>query len=143
MKIKSEYSKNIITLLSGNALAQAIPIAISPILTRLYTPEDFGVVALFGSISVLFGSIVNAQYESAIVLPRKNDDAYSIASLSLLIATVFSIILFIVILIFHDCIVDILGTEEISLWLYFIPLVVHLTPSCLCKFLKVGQLHYM
>ncbi len=126
MKLKSEYSKNIVSLLSGNALAQAIPIAISPILTRVYTPQDFGVVALFGSITMLLGSIINAQYESAIVLPKKHDDAYSIASLSLFIAIVFSLFLFIIVLLFHDFIVEILGSKEISIWLYFIPPVVFL-----------------
>ncbi len=33
--------------MTGTTIAQAIPIAISPILTRIYTPEDFGVFALF------------------------------------------------------------------------------------------------
>ena len=44
---KSEFSRNVLTLMTGTTIAQAIPIAISPILTRIYTPEDFGVFALF------------------------------------------------------------------------------------------------
>lgn len=40
LKIKSEFGKNILTLMTGTTLAQAIPIAISPILTRIYAPED-------------------------------------------------------------------------------------------------------
>jgi len=42
----SEFSRNVLTLMTGTTIAQAIPIAISPILTRIYTPEDFGVFAL-------------------------------------------------------------------------------------------------
>jgi len=41
--------------MTGTTIAQAIPIAISPILTRLYTPEDFGVFALFIAITSIFG----------------------------------------------------------------------------------------
>ncbi len=41
LKPKSEFSKNVLTLMTGTTIAQAIPIAISPILTRIYTPEDF------------------------------------------------------------------------------------------------------
>ena len=48
LKPKSEFSRNVLTLMTGTTIAQAIPIAISPILTRIYTPEDFGVFA-FGS----------------------------------------------------------------------------------------------
>lgn len=50
LKPKSEFSKNVLTLITGTTIAQAIPIAISPILTRIYTPEDFGVFALFVSL---------------------------------------------------------------------------------------------
>jgi len=46
LKLKSEFAKNVLTLMTGTTIAQAIPIAISPILTRIYTPEDFGVFAL-------------------------------------------------------------------------------------------------
>ena len=42
-KPKSEFTKNTLTLMTGTSVAQAIPIAISPILTRIYSPEDFGV----------------------------------------------------------------------------------------------------
>jgi len=35
LKPKSEFSRNILTLMTGTT------IAISPILTRIYTPEDF------------------------------------------------------------------------------------------------------
>jgi len=40
-KPKSEFSRNVLTLMTGTTIAQAIPIAISPILTRIYTPKDF------------------------------------------------------------------------------------------------------
>jgi hypothetical protein len=41
LKLKSEFSRNVLTLMTGATIAQAIPIPISPILTRIYTPEDF------------------------------------------------------------------------------------------------------
>jgi len=123
---KSEYTKNIITLLSGNTIAQALPIAVSPILTRLYTPDDFGVIGLFGSITLLLGSIASAQYNAAISLPKKDEDAYVVASISLLISLIFSSLLLLIIIIFHDQIIDLLGSKELSIWLYLIPFVVFL-----------------
>ena len=41
LKLKSEFSRNVLTLMRGTTIAQAIPIAISPILTRIYTPKYF------------------------------------------------------------------------------------------------------
>src|SRR5699024_821027 len=101
-----------------------IPVAISPILTRLYTPDDFGVLALFIAISSILGSIVNARYELAIVLPEKEEDSINIAALSLMIATLISISLFVIILIFHKTIIRLLDSQELDFWLYFIPVVV-------------------
>ena len=37
----SEFSRNVLILMTGTTIAQAIPIAISSIFTRIYTPEDF------------------------------------------------------------------------------------------------------
>lgn len=105
-------------------VAQGIPIAVSPILTRLYTPNDFGVLALIVAISTVCGSIANARYELAIVLPEEDKDAINLTALSVLVAFTFSLLLFAVIAIFHDQILSLLGNEDISFWLYMTPVIV-------------------
>ena len=124
--MRSEFSKNVLTLITGSTIAQAILIAISPILTRLYTPEDFGVLALFVAITSIFGSIANGRYELAIMLPKKDEDAINIFALGFIINVFITLMLFIIILIFHDKIVELLKNREISIWLYFIPISVFL-----------------
>src|SRR5699024_4663850 len=116
--------RNVLTLLTGTKIAQAIPIAISPILTRLYTPEDFGALAIFIAITAILGSIANGRYELAIVLPKSNKEALSIMLFSLIISTVLSAILMLIIIAFHSNIVELLNAENIAMWLYFIPMVV-------------------
>ena len=69
LKPKSEFSKNVLTLMTGTTIAQAIPIAISPILTRIYSPEDFGVFVLYTAIVSLVTAISTGKYELAIMLP--------------------------------------------------------------------------
>jgi len=123
---KSEFSRNVLTLMSGTTIAQAIPIAISPILTRLYTPKDFGVLALFVAITSIFGTVANGRYELAIMLPEKDEDAINIFALGFIINVVISLTLLIIILIFHDYILKLLNNKEISPWLYFIPFTVFL-----------------
>ena len=121
---KSEFNSNVFTLMMGSTLAQAIPIAITPILTRLYTPEDFGIFALFIAITSILGSVANGQYEQAIMLPKKEEDAINIAALSLLIALCFSILLLIPVIFLNAQITLLIGNQEISFWLYFVPFVV-------------------
>jgi O-antigen/teichoic acid export membrane protein len=122
LKPKSEFSRNVLTLMTGTTIAQAIPIAISPILTRIYTPEDFGVFALFLAIATIFGSIANARYELAIMLPKKDEDAINIFALGFIITCFISLILLVLVLLFNDYFTTLLGNEEIGFWLYFIPI---------------------
>jgi len=124
LKPKSEFSRNILTLMTGTTIAQAIPIAISPILTRLYTPEDFGVFALYMSISGIVAVIATGRYELAIILPTSEDEAKHIFVLSLLITLVISLITLFGILFFNELITNLLDNQKISSWLYFIPLTV-------------------
>jgi len=119
---KGEFSRNIITLMTGTTIAQAIPVAISPILTRLYSPEDFGVLALFLSITAITGTIASAKYEQAILLPKEEEEAFNLLALGFFINLFMSISIFFMIIFFHDGITSLLGEKKIGIWLYWIPL---------------------
>ncbi len=123
----SDFKKNILTLMTGTAIAQAIPIAISPILTRLYSPEDFGILALYISIAGIFSVIATANYEAAIMLPKKESDAAHIVVLAITIALLLSVTLFIVMIFFNQHIAGLLQNESLAPWLYLIPLSILLT----------------
>jgi len=127
LKPKSEFSRNVLTLMTGTTIAQAIPIAISPILTRIYTPEDFGIFALYMSVASIVSVIATGRYELAIMLPKKDEDAINIVVLSIIISFLVSFITFLIIFFFNAQISNILGNPKISSWLYFIPLTVLLT----------------
>ena len=127
LKPKSEFSRNVLTLMTGSTIAQAIPIAISPILTRIYTPEDFGVFALYISITSILSVIVTGQYELAIMLPKKDHDAINILILSLILSSCISFFLLCIIFLFNPEITRLLGNKEISNWLYLMPISIFLT----------------
>lgn len=127
LKTKSEFSRNVLTLMTGTTIAQAIPIAISPILTRIYTPEDFGVFALYMSILGVFTTVVTGRYSLAIILPKKDEDAINIVVLSIFIACFISIILLVIVFLFNQEITNLIGHADISRWLYLIPFTVFLS----------------
>jgi len=127
LKLKSEFTRNVLTLMTGTTIAQAIPIAISPILTRIYTPEDFGVFALYMSVASILSVVATGRYELAIMLPKKDEDAINIVALSILISFFVSFIALLIVFVFNAQITKLLGNPEISSWLYFIPISVLLT----------------
>ncbi|SDD94534.1 oligosaccharide flippase family protein [Riemerella columbipharyngis] len=122
--LKSEFSRNVLTLITGTTVAQMIPILVSPILTRIYTPEDFGILALFISVSTILSSMICGRYELAIILPEKEEDAINILALGFILAAFLSFVLFLIVVLFHHTLASALGNLKIEIWLYFIPLVI-------------------
>ena len=71
------------TLVSGNVLGQSAVLLASPILTRLYTPEEFGVFAIFASLLGIVGIVSGLRYELAIPLTLTDGSAANILALDL------------------------------------------------------------
>lgn len=122
---KSEFSKNIVTLIGGSGLSQLFMVLITPILTRLYSPEEFGAFALFISIIALFSPLASARYEQAVIL-AEDEEIYSLLALGVIIVTGFSLMLLIILLIFNQSIYSLIDDTVLQTWLYFIPLNVFL-----------------
>lgn len=121
------FARNVVTLMTGTTIAQAIPIALSPILTRIYKPEDFGILALYIALSAIVGTIATARYELAIMLPKDEESAINVVALSIGMAFVTSFVVLIIVVMFNSPIAKMLGNSEIGNWLYFIPLSILLT----------------
>jgi len=126
LKPKSEFSRNVLTLMTGTTIAQAIPIAISPILTRIYTPEDFGLFALYMATVSIISVIATGRYEMAIMLPREDEDVKSIVKLILILLSTVSAFVFLIVYTLNQEITALFENKEISNWLYFLPLSIFL-----------------
>lgn len=107
--------------MSGTIMAQAIPILIAPVLTRLYSPEEFGAFALYLAVGSIVAIASSGQYEKAILLPEDDAEALNIVFLALFIAAAVSCLSLIAILLFHDGILGLLSLNGLSLWIYTIP----------------------
>ena len=56
--------------MSGTMIAQAVPVLVSPVLTRLYSPAELGNLALFVSIINVAGTVIAGRYEMAILFAQ-------------------------------------------------------------------------
>lgn len=118
---KSEFLKNVFVLVSGNTVAQAIPILISPVLTRLYSPENFGVLSLYISVVSVITVIAAGRYELAIMLPEEDKEAINIVALCILIVIIVSFLTFILSFILGNAINNFFGSSKIIKWLPLLP----------------------
>lgn len=99
---KSDFTKNVLTLLTGQALAQMFPILLAPILTRLYMPADYGMLDLVISIVSIVASVACGKYEQAIMLPEDETASYRLTLLSIFICCVVCVSLFVALGLFHS-----------------------------------------
>jgi O-antigen/teichoic acid export membrane protein len=67
---KGRFARSVAVVTAGSALGQGLVVASAPLLTRLYTPVDFGVLAVYGSIVSLVAVAASLRYELAIALSR-------------------------------------------------------------------------
>ena len=82
---EGSFLRNVTILASGTSVAQLIIIVSSPILSRLYSPSEFGVYAVFSSILALSIIFSTLRYELAIPLPEREEDSLNLILLSLIL----------------------------------------------------------
>jgi O-antigen/teichoic acid export membrane protein len=74
--------------MSGSVAAQAVGVALSPVISRLFTPADFGVFGSFIAVTGVVSAVATFDYSQAIMLPRRRDDAGQVLLVSCLVALV-------------------------------------------------------
>lgn len=89
---KSRLAKQALTLASGTALAQCIGTLAAPILSRLYTPAEFGVLGSLIAIIGVIALIGSLKYEMAIVTETTEQNAIAVTGLSCLLLTTVTIL---------------------------------------------------
>ncbi|MCK5846069.1 MAG: lipopolysaccharide biosynthesis protein [Bacteroidales bacterium] len=119
---KDSLYKNISILISGTVIAQVIPIAIQPILKRVFTPEDFGVFDIYLKILGILFVVFALKYDMGVVLPKNKIKAQALLIISMLSALVFTLITFLIVLLFNNQILNLLDiSSEYSFILYLLP----------------------
>lgn len=93
----NSFMRHLSVLMAGTAVSNLLIICTTPILTRLYTPEEFGSLSIFLSILYTLTIMVSLRYESAIPLPKKEEEAYHLLVLSMILTFLMSIITFLTI----------------------------------------------
>lgn len=118
----NKFVRNVAIVATGAAGAQAITMAFSPFITRIYGPEAFGLLGVFMALVMMIAPIAALTYPIAIVLPKEDKDAKGLAWLSFYIA--FGISAFIAVLLFFwgEWFLSLLNSQAILPYAMLIPL---------------------
>lgn len=80
-----------VRIATGTIASQAIVIGATPLLTRLYEPEDFGALAVFTALYAIVVGVFTLKYDLSIILPREDDKARDLTALTVLVSLAFSL----------------------------------------------------
>lgn len=121
------FLKAVSVLVGGTAFAQLLTIISLPIITRLYTPEQFSVFAIYVSMLGVLGAICCLRFEIAIPIPEDKKEAISLSVLAIASNIIFSILLCLVIFLFSKPLLTWMGKAEILDYIWWLPVGVFFT----------------
>lgn len=114
------FARHVLTLMTGTAFAQAIPLLISPLLTRLYTPAEFGLLALYTAAVNALLAIACLRYDLTIVMARTNEEARQLMQLSSRISWASAVLFSLLLLLLAKPISQLLHSPSLRFWLLLV-----------------------
>jgi O-antigen/teichoic acid export membrane protein len=116
-------------LAGGTAIAQLIAVLALPLVTRLYSPADFNVLAVYSALLGLIGVVACLRLEIAIPLPESDVDAANLLALALCCSGAVSVLMALVVWLWPIQIVSLLDQPNLKPFLWTLPLGIGLTSA--------------
>ena len=120
--LSSRFAKNVGILAGGTSVSQLLLILASPVLTRLYTPEDFGILAIYIAIVSIIVVVSGLRYELAIPLPEDEIQAINLVVLAAFLVLLTSLLTALLLIVSGEHLVQILKIPEFYSYLWIIPI---------------------
>lgn len=116
------FFRRVAMLSASVALGQLIIYATSPLISRLYSPADFGVVASYFATLTAVSFLGTFNYELAVPIERNALDAVSLvrAALTLLVAS--TVLLLVVVIVIPRSAIDKVASGDLGGLVYLLPL---------------------
>ena len=120
--LKKPFIRNVTIVASGTAVAQVVALVFSPLLTRIYGPEAFGLLGVFSSLAAMLIYISDLTYSNAIVIPREDSEAWGLVKISIYVTCCVCCLVVLALLLVGGDLLIILRSEAIASYVYLIPL---------------------
>lgn len=119
---KSSFGKNITLIAGGTALAQAIGIIFSPVITRMYLPEQYGILTAYTAVLGLLAISASFDYQKAIPIAKNDGEAINLLVLSVCFLLSSTLLIVILLSLFGEYVLNLLDSKVLSSYKYLIPI---------------------
>jgi O-antigen/teichoic acid export membrane protein len=117
----SSFLRKWLLLASGTLIGQALVVISSPLLTRLFTPEEFGVFAVFAALVGIAATLSGLRYEFAVPLASSDEDAAAIVAVVVLSSGLLAAILAGIVWLIGHWLAGQLNVAELAHWFWLLP----------------------
>lgn len=126
-RLREGFLRNVIVLLSGTAIAQLLPMMASVFLTRLFTPEEFGLFGLFTAILSIASVAICLRYEHALLIQQDDTESLDIAHICLLLALAISLMWLPILALCRTLFAEAMNSPGLTAAAWFLPAALFLT----------------
>lgn len=114
--------KHVMVLAGGTAFAQLITVLLLPVLTRLYTPEDFNVFAVYVALVSVMSVAASLRLDIAIPIPEDDVSAANVFAVALVAAVIISALIAVPAFLFSAEVSALLNQPFLQPYLWVVPL---------------------
>lgn len=118
----SAFARAVGVLAGGTVFAHLITLVALPIITRLYTPEHFSVLAVFTSLVSTVAGAACLRFDVAVPIPEHDRDAINMLALAVCVALLVGAALLGCVALFSDPLLEMLNRPEFAPYLWLVPL---------------------
>jgi O-antigen/teichoic acid export membrane protein len=119
---QGRFTRRLMMLSGGTVGGQALMVAVSPILTRLFTPEEFGVLAVYIAVAGILGSVMALRYEFAVPISRSEEEAATLVAIGLAATLALDALLVLAMALLNRPLAELLGMAGAAGLFWFLPL---------------------
>lgn len=116
-------ARGVLTIVTGTAGGQLIGLAAAPVLTRIYSPADFGVYTVVFAVSATVATVATLRFDLAVPLPEREADAHSLVLLGLGSALGTAVLGTALVALVGKPLADTAGQPQLMPWLWFVPVI--------------------
>lgn len=115
------FFANVAILAGGTAFAQGLSVLLAPVLTRLYSPDDFGVMTVYVSLLGMVTIVASLSYQLAIPLPEDDTTAADVLALALLLTLGISGAVLVLVLLWGGQLATLVNAPKLTPYLWMLP----------------------
>ncbi|WP_130805792.1 oligosaccharide flippase family protein [Senegalia massiliensis] len=120
--LKNNFTKSVLMITGGTAFAQFLSIVLSPIITRIYPPEQYGVLTVYVSILGMLSIVGSLKYEWGIPIADDEEKAINTLALSIIVLLFIVSLITFAIIIFGTSFLGLFDAKSLIDYKFLIPI---------------------